>query len=125
MRSRYTAYAQGHIGYLMATHHPAKRTMGDRQALQQSIQRTTWLGLTVLKTEQGQSNDDTGVVEFVARYASETTGQMHERSRFQKLKGRWFYVDGDLLPPIEPKRNDPCWCGSGKKFKQCHGKTAR
>ncbi len=24
----------------------------------------------------------------------------------------------------EPKvgRNDPCWCGSGKKFKQCHGK---
>jgi len=25
----------------------------------------------------------------------------------------------------EPKvgRNDPCHCGSGKKFKQCHGKT--
>jgi uncharacterized protein YecA (UPF0149 family) len=19
-----------------------------------------------------------------------------------------------------PKRNDPCWCGSGKKYKQCH-----
>jgi preprotein translocase subunit SecA len=19
-------------------------------------------------------------------------------------------------------RNDPCWCGSGKKYKQCHGK---
>ena len=19
-------------------------------------------------------------------------------------------------------RNDPCWCGSGKKFKKCHGK---
>jgi preprotein translocase subunit SecA len=18
-------------------------------------------------------------------------------------------------------RNDPCWCGSGKKFKHCHG----
>ena len=18
-------------------------------------------------------------------------------------------------------RNDPCWCGSGKKFKRCHG----
>ena len=25
----------------------------------------------------------------------------------------------------EPKlgRNDPCHCGSGKKFKQCHGKN--
>jgi preprotein translocase subunit SecA len=19
-------------------------------------------------------------------------------------------------------RNDPCWCGSGKKFKKCHGR---
>jgi preprotein translocase subunit SecA len=26
----------------------------------------------------------------------------------------------------EPKigRNDPCWCGSGKKYKKCHGATA-
>jgi preprotein translocase subunit SecA len=21
----------------------------------------------------------------------------------------------------EPGRNDPCWCGSGKKYKRCHG----
>jgi preprotein translocase subunit SecA len=21
-------------------------------------------------------------------------------------------------------RNDPCWCGSGKKFKKCHGANA-
>ncbi|HRD51660.1 MAG TPA: SEC-C metal-binding domain-containing protein [Flavobacteriales bacterium] len=24
----------------------------------------------------------------------------------------------------EPGRNDPCPCGSGKKYKQCHGKGA-
>jgi preprotein translocase subunit SecA len=26
----------------------------------------------------------------------------------------------------EPKigRNDPCWCGSGKKYKKCHGTAA-
>jgi preprotein translocase subunit SecA len=23
--------------------------------------------------------------------------------------------------PNEPGRNDPCWCGSGKKYKRCHG----
>jgi preprotein translocase subunit SecA len=23
--------------------------------------------------------------------------------------------------PQEPGRNDPCWCGSGKKYKRCHG----
>jgi hypothetical protein len=24
---------------------------------------------------------------------------------------------------IRPGRNDPCWCGSGKKYKRCHMKT--
>jgi uncharacterized protein YecA (UPF0149 family) len=23
-----------------------------------------------------------------------------------------------------PGRNDPCWCGSGKKYKKCHGAAA-
>jgi tetratricopeptide (TPR) repeat protein len=25
--------------------------------------------------------------------------------------------------PRQPDRNDPCWCGSGKKYKYCHMKT--
>jgi hypothetical protein len=25
----------------------------------------------------------------------------------------------------KPGRNKPCWCGSGKKYKQCHGKGAK
>jgi uncharacterized protein YecA (UPF0149 family) len=25
------------------------------------------------------------------------------------------------LAPTKVGRNDPCWCGSGKKFKRCHG----
>ncbi|HET9719373.1 MAG TPA: SEC-C metal-binding domain-containing protein, partial [Solirubrobacteraceae bacterium] len=36
--------------------------------------------------------------------------------------------DDEPLPPVEqhrsegePGRNDPCWCGSGKKYKKCHG----
>jgi preprotein translocase subunit SecA len=38
--------------------------------------------------------------------------------------------NGDAMPAAveqrrvsddEPGRNDPCWCGSGKKFKKCHG----
>jgi hypothetical protein len=23
-------------------------------------------------------------------------------------------------PAERPGRNDPCWCGSGKKYKKCH-----
>jgi preprotein translocase subunit SecA len=36
---------------------------------------------------------------------------------------------GDAAAPVEqrradnePGRNDPCWCGSGKKYKKCHGR---
>jgi SEC-C motif/Aspartyl protease len=27
--------------------------------------------------------------------------------------------------PIRPQRNDPCYCGSKKKYKDCHGKHER
>ncbi|MGD1859142.1 MAG: YchJ family protein [Leptolyngbyaceae cyanobacterium] len=121
MRSRYTAFCAQNIEYLIATHHPTKRALGDRASLAQSMKNTTWLGLTILETQRGQPTDQSGIVEFVARFQAQERGQIHERSRFQKQKGRWFYLDGEHLPPIEPKRNDPCWCGSGKKFKQCHG----
>ncbi|MGB3571987.1 MAG: YchJ family metal-binding protein [Phormidesmis sp.] len=68
--------------------------------------------------------------------ASNTTGnvaQLHERSKFVREKGfvrekelvreksRWFYLEGEILPPYQPKRSHPCWCGSGKPFKHCHG----
>jgi len=26
----------------------------------------------------------------------------------------------DSAPAIKPGRNEPCWCGSGKKYKKCH-----
>jgi len=41
-----------------------------------------------------------------------------------------LYEGAELPPPVEQRvlseeqtvgRNDPCWCGSGKKFKKCHG----
>jgi tetratricopeptide (TPR) repeat protein len=28
--------------------------------------------------------------------------------------------DDDEPPVVKPGRNDPCWCGSGKKYKKCH-----
>jgi preprotein translocase subunit SecA len=35
-------------------------------------------------------------------------------------------VDAGTVPKAVPRvgRNDPCPCGSGKKYKQCHGKLA-
>ena len=43
------------------------------------------------------------------------------------------YAEPEPMPPVEQRRvdevdqigrNDPCWCGSGKKFKKCHGALA-
>jgi SEC-C motif-containing protein len=52
-----------------------------------------------------------------------------ERSRFVKESDRWYYVDGLLPTPVTYRReeekvgrNDPCPCGSGKKYKKCCGK---
>ena len=121
MRSRYTAFCQGNIDYLIATLDPDKRTTSDRQELTKSVNNTQWLGLTILNISKGNKNDSVGYVEFEAVYHTNEPGQLHERSKFVKIDGKWFYVTGDILPGTTPKRNEPCWCGNGKKYKKCHG----
>lgn len=115
------AYCNGNVDYLVATRHSSTRRFDDRINLVKSVKTTVWEALTVLNTRQGRQNHRTGYVEFMAVHSQPNWGQLHERSRFIKENGRWFYVDGEMLPPILPQRNQACWCGSGKKFKHCHG----
>jgi SEC-C motif-containing protein len=50
-----------------------------------------------LHTKKGSAKDEKGLVEFEAFYVENTqTQKMHEISRFKKIAGRWFYVDGVL-----------------------------
>jgi SEC-C motif domain protein len=109
MRSRYTAYCKANVDYLIATLHPKSRKKDDRTSISQSMQNTRWIGLKILKIQKGQIQDRRGVVEFVAQYQPvQSNGlpmmgivnQLHERSRFVREKEQWFYVDGDILPPI-------------------------
>ncbi len=133
MRSRYSAFHEGEIDYLIATLHPSKRQATDRESLARTVSTTTWTGLRILAVEGGTEGEDTGQVEFVAyhseaggaaKHPDRVTKELHERSRFVKEDGRWLYLSGiheNLLPVPKPGRNDPCWCGSGKKYKKCHG----
>ena len=121
MRSRYTAFYRGNVDYLIDTLHPDRRQPSDRQELTASINNTQWLGLTIIDTQKGKRNDINGVVEFEAIYRVDEPRQLHERSRFAKLNDQWFYVDGDILPGTIPKSKAACWCGSSKKYSQCHG----
>ena len=93
MRSRYSAFALGAEDYLLASWHPQTRPSRVRLDPQQK-----WIGLSIKSTEAGQENDATGIVEFVARFKIAGKGhRLHERSRFEKIDGRWFYLDGDHL----------------------------
>ena len=39
-----------------------------------------------------------------------------------RTRSRWRPVEQRRVDEAEQiGRNDPCWCGSGKKFKKCHG----
>jgi SEC-C motif-containing protein len=126
MRSRYTAYTQGDSSYLIATWHP------DTVPLDLSFDGNTvnWKSLSILSTELGQQTDHEGKVEFEARFqAGNQTSRMRENSRFTKVDARWYYVDGEVdrapkntvASPKKVGRNEPCSCGSGKKFKRCCG----
>jgi SEC-C motif-containing protein len=51
----------------------------------------------ILHTKKGGVNDDKGRVEFNAFYVQVGEDRLiHEISRFKKISGRWFYVDGVL-----------------------------
>ncbi len=121
MRSRYAAFCKRHVDYLMTTLHPSKRKAHDRDLLARTIDRHQWLGLHILDKSRGSRTDDVGYVEFVAYFSGPGPGQMHERSQFVKEEGRWFYWEGEQKEPVKTGRNEPCWCGSGKKYKRCHG----
>ncbi len=128
MRSRYTAYARGDVAHLARTLAPEHRAGFDMADVSAGMKTTQWLGLEILDTKDGGTDDNTGIVEFVARFQAQ--GQvraLHERSRFRRDKtdGRWVYVDGEtaVQPVKKPGRNEPCPCGSGKKFKHCCGRA--
>jgi preprotein translocase subunit SecA len=51
----------------------------------------------------------TGIAE-AAEYAADATAEPPPRVETRRV------ADEEKIG-----RNDPCWCGSGKKFKKCHG----
>jgi SEC-C motif-containing protein len=129
MRSRYSAHVLGAIDYLMATWEEGARRKVDRAAVAEWARSSEWLGLRVLATEDGGAGDERGGVEFQARYRGRDGVERvhHERSRFLRRDGRWYFVDGEAVAAAPARaaaragRNDPCPCGSGKKYKKCCG----
>ncbi len=129
LRSRYTAFTLGEIDYILATHHSKTRNTVDRSEIEAWSKNSVWKGLEILDQAKGSATDEQGEIRFCARFFSEGKDQEHwEHAVFERENGAWKFLDAQGMKPstirrMEPKigRNDPCHCGSGKKFKKCHG----
>ena len=130
MRARYSSYVTGDVSFLKTSAVQKVQDEFKEEDAKSWSGSTRWHGLEIIRTEGGGADDTTGVVEFRALYT--TNGEFcnhHEISRFVKDADGWKFADGEIVgeTPItrdEPKigRNDPCPCGSGKKYKKCCGR---
>ena len=95
MRSRYSAYALKLIDYLVDTTHKDKLRSSYRTKLVATIHDIEWIGLKIVKTSNGTTDDKVGKVLFEASYIEMgDAGVMQEHSRFKKVAGKWYYYDG-------------------------------
>lgn len=130
MRSRYCAYVKQEITYIVNTIFPEKLGDFDEEGIRRWSEQAQWQKLEILNVEDGGPADTEGKVEFIAQYIDKgKTNKHHEIGKFRKDNNRWYYCDAEFPTPrqvirSEPKlkRNDPCPCGSGKKYKKCCGK---
>lgn len=103
MRSRYSAYALGLVDYIRDTWHESTRP----ETLSRFDAADKWLGLEIKDAPRASGDDgfvepdykglNEGFVEFVARSKPKGGGaaiRLHERSRFVREGGRWFYLEG-------------------------------
>ncbi len=131
MRARYSAYVQDIIPYIAKTQTLEEGETFNEDEARQWAQSANWQGLKIVSTKNGRPEDSKGIVEFEARYQDKASGKElvhHETSLFHKVGGKWMFKEGNIagaqpVKRLEPKigRNDPCSCGSGKKFKKCCG----
>jgi SEC-C motif-containing protein len=129
MRSRYSAFEKGKMAYLSDTLTEASKADYSAAETEEWASQAIWNKLEIVSTQDGGEGDETGIVEFKAYFKLNGQQQVHhERSSFSKVDGRWYYEDGVINPKQEQRivehklgRNDPCHCGSGKKFKKCCG----
>lgn len=129
MRARYVAYTLGKIDFLLGSMSTEARVEFDPIEAQGIADGARWDGLEILATRLGGPEDDTGEVDYVARFRYKGQKRVHhERARFARTdQGHWQVVGGETNPRSDPRqvdkvgRNDPCPCGSGKKYKKCCG----
>ncbi len=123
MRARFTAHVKHDFAFLHRTYRPTSHTPFVPMAEKPEVD---WIRLVVHSHVPGRT-PDLAYVEFSA-YGTEDGAEhvLHEKAEFVREDGSWIYTRALREGPVpfkqaapKPGRNEPCPCGSGKKYKHC------
>ena len=92
MRSRYTAFTKCMGDYLLLSHHSSTRPERIDEIVEWA-NSVVWERLEILKTTEGQREDENGTVEFKAYFKQ--NGKVDfilENSQFVKENANWVYL---------------------------------
>lgn len=123
MRSRFTAHVIGDEAHLHRTYLPTARVPYVEEA--PAGERMNWTRL-VIHSHEPEVKPETSYVDFSAYYREGNAElALHEKSEFLRVDGVWLFNrplrqgPAPIKSAVKVGRNDPCPCGSGKKYKQC------
>ena len=90
MRSRYSAYVTKNISYILETTSPKFRKYYNLESIMEWASNSIWISLEIIDSSEKR-------VKFVATYLDETKQLTRhtEDSRFEKIAGRWYFMDGE------------------------------
>ena len=126
IRARFTAHCKRDYAFLVDSIHPDHRKQITEEEISQWASQVNWTSLEIHSSTPGETEEQ-GTVSFTAHFTIKDTPQeLREDASFARHEGKWYYVDGHVYghdPYVrkQPRigRNEPCPCGSGKKFKKC------
>lgn len=128
VRSRYSAFAMRTLDYIERTHAPEVRDDFNRAEAERIAKDLDWQGLDIVSTTSQVDGVD---VEYVIRIRqSNRIVSKSSISRFRQEDGEWLLVSSRSGQKVADQRlvkvgrNDPCTCGSGKKYKKCCGSSS-
>jgi len=124
MRARFSAHVRHDFRFLHDTYRP---TAGKPFVEEEGTPPITWTKLVVHSHEFAPANPEKAFVDFSAYGTEEGVEKvLHEKAEFLQTNGVWLYNREARLGPapykaaaVKPGRNEPCPCGSGKKYKHC------
>ena len=126
MRSRYSAYATDNAQYIVDTYSKKTREKNTLADIQAWMKECRWLNLIIHQHSINPLTATQAEVEFSAYFIhNKQLCLMRENSRFERIAQQWYYIDGNIIENTafeKIKRNEPCPCQQGKKFKQCCGR---